>query len=55
MQAVEEQYPCSEYKMKHLAVTFSDEKDPVISIQFECKVNGWSFKLQGGNKVILLV
>ena len=51
IQAVEEQFPEEEYILKHLTVVFSDEKDPAINIEFEKDVSGWTFLLQGGDKV----
>jgi hypothetical protein len=48
---VKEQLPDKEYDLKFTAVTFSDGSDPFISIDFEREVDGWIFRLQGGNKV----
>ena len=51
IQAVEEQFQEEEYTLKHLTVVFSDENDPAINIEFEENLSGWTFSLQGGDKV----
>ena len=51
IQAVEEQFQEEEYILKHLTVVFSDENDPAINIEFEKDLSGWTFSLQGGDKV----
>ena len=50
-QTVKEQFPDKEYDLKYSIVTFSDGNDPFISIDFEREVDGWIFRLQGGDKV----
>ena len=51
IQAVEEQFQEEEYTLKRLTVIFSDENDPAINIEFKKDLSGWTFSLQGANKV----
>ena len=50
-QTVKEQFSDKEYDLNLTAVTFSDDSDPFMSIDFEKEVDGWIFKLRGGDKV----